>query len=58
MFPYAKVKKYIKIAKKQKNNNSFSLSQTICKKVMFGVFQLLQEIFVPSGTRHNFAIIT
>ena len=58
MFPYAKVKKYIKIAKKQKKNNSFSLSQTICEKVMLGVFQLLQEIFVPSGTRHNFAIIT
>lgn len=58
MFPYAKVKKYIKIAKKQKNNNSFSLSQTIYEKVMFGVFQLLQEIIEPSGTRHNFAIIT
>ena len=23
---------------------------------MFGVFQLLQGIFVPSGTRRNFAI--
>ena len=59
MFPYEQVKKYIKIAKKKtKNNNSLSLSQTICKKVMFGVFQLLQEIIEPSGPRHNFAIIT
>ena len=60
MFPYAQVKKFIKIAKKkkQKNYNSFSLSQTICEKVTFGVFQLLQEIIEPSGTRHNFAIIT
>lgn len=47
MFPYAKVKKYIKIAKKQKNNNSFSLSQTICKKVMFGVFSFYRRFWYP-----------
>ena len=49
MFPYAKVKKYIKIAKKtkQKNYNSFSLSQTICEKVMFGVFSFYKRFLYP-----------